>query len=105
MIVQYTPTFERLFKKLHSNQKEAVRDAIDEIIANPEIGEAKQSDLAGVRVYKLIVINKLTLIAYELFEVTEINTLSKKKVTEKILTLLYLGSHENFYRDLKKTLK
>ena len=51
-------------------------------------GEEKRGDLAGVRVYKFRVQDQQFLLAYE-FDTDN-------------LSLLALGIHENFYRDLKK---
>ena len=50
----------------------------------------KVGDLAGIRVYKFKMVDQLTLLAY---------TFEDETVT---LTLLVLGSHQNFYRDLKR---
>ena len=89
MIVEQTSYFAKAFKKLHANQCAAVQSGIGDIIKNPAIGEMKKGDLVGVRVYKFRMVNQLALLAY---------TLSKDLLT---LRLLALGSHENFYRDLK----
>jgi len=63
--------------------------AVKTIIANPMVGLEKVGDLLGVRVYKFHMQDKLILLAY--------------KYDPKVaITLLALGSHENFYRDLKK---
>jgi len=64
--------------------------AIKQIIKNPSIGELKKGDLNGVQVYKFKMVNQLTLLAYDF------------NADKKQLILLALGSHENFYRDLKK---
>ena len=40
--------FRRTYKRLHSNQKADVDDAIAEIVRDPTIGEQKKGDLAGV---------------------------------------------------------
>ena len=58
------------------------------IVANPEIGEAKKGDLAGVYVRKLPLPRRQMLLAYEW--------------NPKTRVLLLLGRHENFYRDLKR---
>lgn len=50
------------------------------------------TDLAGIRVYKFKLNKQLTLLGYEY---------DGETVT---LYLLKLGSHENFYRDLKNSL-
>ena len=57
---------------------------------DPSLGEMKVGDIAGIRVYKFKMVKQLTLLAY---------TFEEDIIT---LTLLALGSHENFYRDLKK---
>lgn len=53
-------------------------------------GEEKKGDLAGVHVYKFRVQDQQFLVAYEF--------------DKDNLSLLALGVHENFYRDLKKNL-
>ena len=89
MIILQTQTFVKQTKKLHKNQISDLEDAIQTIVKDPTIGDMKKGNLAGVRVYKFKMINQLTLLAYEYTH-------------EKIqLMLLALGSHENFYRDLK----
>ncbi len=80
--------FRRAYKRLHPNQKADVDDAVQAIVANPEIGEAKKGDLAGVYVYKFQCVGQLALLAYEYDLATRF--------------LLLLGSHENFYRELKR---
>ena len=86
--VQQSTLFRRAYKRLHSNQKADVDDAIAEIVNDPEIGEPKKGDLAGVFVYKFKCNGQLTLLAYEYDEATRM--------------LLLLGSHENYYRILKR---
>lgn len=88
VVVKQMPLFKKAYKKLHTNQKKMVDDAIREIIKDPKIGEEKKGDLAGVLVYKFKVNIQEFLLAYEWIP--------------KERTLLALGVHENFYRDLKK---
>ena len=88
MQIRQTNQFEKAYKKLHKNQLKDANNAIREIIDNPLIGNLKKGDLSEVRVYKLKMVNQLTLIAYT-YENAEI-----------ILTFLAIGSHENFYRDI-----
>lgn len=89
MKIVQTPIFAKQVKKLHSNQKKDLDHAIHTIIDNPKVGDEKKGDLAGVQVYKFSMVNQQTLLAYEYQE------------TEEMLLLLSLGSHENFYRNLK----
>ena len=84
--------FKNAVKRLHANQKKDLDSAVREIMANPVIGEAKVADLAGVRVHKFRMAKQFVLLAYEWDE------------DKILLILLALGSHENFYRDLKKSL-
>ena len=71
--------FARAYKRLHKNQKVDVDTAIEVIVKSPEV---------GVYVYKFKSQNQLMLLAYEYDPLTRM--------------LLLLGSHENFYRDLKR---
>ena len=90
MKVVQTGTFSRTIKKLHRTDKTAVNQAIRKIAANTSIGAMKKGALAGVRVHKFKVADKQYLLAY-----------THEKKSDSI-TLLALGSHENFYRDLSR---
>ncbi|MBY0109581.1 MAG: type II toxin-antitoxin system RelE/ParE family toxin [Candidatus Babeliaceae bacterium] len=90
MHVLQTATFSKQIKKLHPNQKKDLDRALTEIITHPLIGAMKKGDLDGIHVYKFSMVKQLTLIAYQWCE------------DSNRLILLSLGSHENFYRDLKK---
>lgn len=87
IVVKQMPAFKKVYKKLHANQKSKVNDAIRAIIKNPNIGQEKKGDLAGVFVYKFKIHDQEMLLAYEW------------NPQERLL--LALGIHENFYRDLK----
>jgi mRNA-degrading endonuclease YafQ of YafQ-DinJ toxin-antitoxin module len=88
MIVQETSKFKRAYRKLNSNQRNDVDGAVRFVIKKPDVGQRKKGNLSAVRVYKFRCVNQLTLLAY---------TVSNDQL---ILTLLDVGSHENFYRDL-----
>ena len=90
MIVQQTPTFSKQKKKLHSNQIQTLDYAVKDILRNPKIGEQKRGDLNTVRVYKFKMVNQECLLAYQ--------------IVDDCIVLHALGSHENFYRDLKRSL-
>ncbi|WP_365748883.1 type II toxin-antitoxin system RelE/ParE family toxin [Nitrosomonas sp.] len=47
MRILVTPSFERIAKKLHKQQKVVLDEAVQSIAANPAIGEEKIGDLAG----------------------------------------------------------
>lgn len=88
-----TPTFKKAVKKLHAKEKELVDKAIHKVALDPTIGEEKKGDLAGVFVYKFKVNKQEVLLSYRL---------QPDKFEPEILVLLSLGSHENFYADLKR---
>ena len=90
MQIFVTPSCERAIKKLHANQKKSLDKAIKSIAAKPELGDAKVGDLEGIFVYKFKLVDKQWLLAYRL-------------VSSKKVTLLLIGPHENFYRELKKS--
>ena len=92
MEVIQTRQFKQSVKKLTSQQKKELDQIIKTIMDNPFIGQQKKGDLDFLWVYKFRMNNQLTLLAYSYEE--QIIT----------LTLLALGSHENFYRDIKNSL-
>jgi mRNA-degrading endonuclease RelE of RelBE toxin-antitoxin system len=83
-----TPLFSKIKKKLKKNQIKDLDNAVREIIKNPELGEQKKGDLADVWIYKFRMVDRENLLAYQW--------------DEKTRTLISLGVHENFYRDIKK---
>ena len=91
MEILQTNRFRKAYLKLHINQLAEVNKAIRAVIKNPDIGEQKKGDLSWLWVYKFKVLGKLTLLGYNI-----------EKNGEIVLTLIDIGSHENFYRDLKK---
>ncbi len=88
MIISQTKIFGKQKKKLYPNQLNILDKVIREIVVSPNIGDLKKGDLQGIRVYKFKMINQEYLLAY---------IASKDQIY-----LLAVGTHENFYRDLKK---
>lgn len=86
------PLFKKAYKKLAPNQRPEVNAAIRAIAGDPDIGQGKKADLAGVSVYKFSVAGQQYLLAYSQEENGDI-------------ALLATGVHENFYRDLKRNLR
>ena len=89
MNILQTPTFQKQIKKLHKNQKKDLEEAVKVIVRDPSVGEMKKGDLSGIQIYKFKMAKQLALLAYEFY------------VNELKIILLMLGTHENFYRDLK----
>ena len=88
--VLQTPTFKKAVKKLKPNQKKELDTAIKNLMAKPAIGEKKKGDLAFLSVYKFKMNKQLALLGYSFDD----GTLT--------LELMAQGSHENFYRDIKR---
>ena len=83
-----SPLFAKRKKGLHKNQIKDLDEAVRKIVQDPEIGNLKIGDLSGVRVYKFKSMNSVILLAYE--------------VIESSIFLYTFGSHQNFYRELRK---
>ena len=85
-----TPSFVRATKRLHAPQKLELDAALPAISTAPSLGVAKVGDLVGIRVYRFRISNQMCQLAYRV-------------VDAQNLKLLTLGSHESFYRDLKRS--
>ena len=88
--VLQTPTFRKIMKKLKPSQKKELDNAIRTLMEKPNLGEQKKGDLAFLRVYKFKMNKQITLLGYSFDD------------GNLILELMALGSHENFYRDIKR---
>jgi len=86
--IRTTPSFDKAVKKLHAQGKKTVDNAAHKIVAKTTIGEAKKGDLLSVSVYKFKINKQEVLLSYS--------------VDRDELLLIALGSHENFYRDMKR---
>ena len=85
------PIFDRQKKKLHKQQIIDLDEAVKSVSNDPLIGEMKVGDLQGIRVFKFKSKKQPMLLAYEVIDAT--------------LYLYTFGSHENFYRALRKYLQ
>ena len=88
MQILQTRAFIKIKNRLHKNQISSLDKAIQTIITNPLIGKLKKGDLQGIRIYKYKSQNQLFLIGYS--------------CSPTHIMLKYMGSHGNFYRDLKR---
>ena len=89
--VRQTRRFARVYKKLTNIA--LITDADDAVAAvadNPDKGERKKGDLAQLWVYKFRSQGQLYLLGYT------------REDEVRLIYLEALGSHENFYRDLKR---
>jgi mRNA-degrading endonuclease YafQ of YafQ-DinJ toxin-antitoxin module len=87
MKIYQSRLFEKKVKKMSKAEKDALDLEVRNIVENPNIGEEKKGDLKGVFVHKFKLQANLYLLAY------------RKAGTD--LELVMIGSHENYYRDLK----
>jgi mRNA-degrading endonuclease RelE of RelBE toxin-antitoxin system len=90
MIVLTTPRFDRAIKKIFGPEKKSLDGAVKELVKDPLKGEMKKGDLSGVQVYKYRYLKQQMLLAYSV-------SLDKSQIV-----LIGYGTHENFYRDLKR---
>lgn len=91
MKIYQSSIFGRRIKKFTKKQKEELDKEIKLIAQNPSIGSEKKGDLKGVFVHKFKVHDTLYLLSY--------------RIISDDLELIMIGSHENYYRDLKSYLK
>jgi len=88
--VSQTRRFLRQYKKLNDKTAKDVDDAVVQVAKNPTIGEKKKGDLSELWIYKFKSNIQLYLLGYSV---------------DDGLRLIYLesiGSHENFYRNIKR---
>ena len=91
MKIYQSRLFEKKVKKMTKAEKEALDREVKSIAENPNIGEEKKGDFKGVFIHKFKLKTILYLLAY--------------RKADKDLELVMIGSHENYYRDLKSYLK
>lgn len=91
MKILQSRSFSRTVKKLSKLEKRELDIQIRKIMDAPDIGIEKKGDLRGVHVHK--------------FKCQKIQHLLAYRFVGEDLELIMLGSHENYYRDLKNYLK
>lgn len=90
--VKYSPKAEKYFKKLKDKQlKKNYENAINRIRLNPDIGDKKTGDLAGLYAYNLYYSGT----NYEIAYTVEI-------IARQTVVIILAGTRENFYEELKK---
>ena len=91
MEIYYKPPFRKFVKKQTRSFQTVIEDEVEIIIQDPESGELNNGDLSGFRVRKFTFKKQLYLIAYSFIEVE--------------ILFYQIGTHENFYRQLKRYLR
>jgi hypothetical protein len=87
----YKLPFRKFVKKQTRAFQLSIEDEVQKIMSVPDLREAKIGDLVGFRVHKFSFGRKKFLIAYRL--------------QREEMFFFTIGSHENFYRELKKYLQ
>ena len=90
LIIKQSNSFKKTVKKLSKQHKAILDEEVRKLVHNPHLGERKRGDLDFLSVHKFSLSNQEYLLGYYYQE------------DKLVLTLLKLGSHENFYRDIKK---
>lgn len=98
MQTNFKRPFAQFVKKAHKPLQLAIEDAVELICTSAEIGEAKVGDLAGIRVYKFRFSRQEYLVAYRPPE-------TDAPLEFLIVDFYKVGSHENFYTELKHYLR
>ncbi|MBM4136049.1 MAG: type II toxin-antitoxin system RelE/ParE family toxin [Nitrospira sp.] len=91
MNVLYKSAFKKFVKKQNRPFQLAIEDETEKIKNNPDMGESKKGDLSGFKVHKFDFQKQEYLIAY--------------KPQQDCITYYMIGTHENFYRELKRYIK
>ncbi len=98
MQVLYKRPFIQFVKKAKSPLQLAIEDAVVGVSKSPELGEQKKGDLRDIFVYKFRFNKQEYLIAYRF-------GLSNKLLEVIWIHFYKIGTHENFYSDLKRFLR
>ena len=91
MKVYLSSSFGKKIKKFKKQEKLELDKEIRKISKSPSIGQEKKGDLRGIFVHKFKIQKKLFLLSY--------------RIVGNDIELIMIGSHENYYRDLKSYLK
>jgi len=90
--------FAQYVKKAHKPLQLAIEDEVEVVCGDPEIGELKVGDLAGIRVHKFRFSRQEYLMAYR-------PPMEDVPMEFLIIDFYQVGVHENFYAELKHYLR
>ncbi len=103
MKANFKRPFSQYVKKARKPLQLAIEDAVEEVCANPDIGMVKLGDLAGIWVYKFKFQRQEYLLAYR--PPTVEPRRQGGEVEFLAIDFYQVGSHENFYDELKRYLR
>ena len=98
MKINYKRPFAQFVKKASKPFQLTIEDRILEICKDPNVGEQKAGDLREIWVYKFRFNKQEYLLAYELGK-------SEGESNLICISFYQVGSHENFYSQLKRYLQ
>lgn len=87
MRIVQSRSFAKRIKRFRKQEKQVLDQQVRAIVNNPKIGQERRGELRGVFVHKFKMHTTQYLLAYRIKE-------------NKILELIMIGPHENYYRDL-----
>ncbi len=91
MRIYFKPPFRKFVKKQPMPFQLVIEDEVEKVVEDPELGVSKKGDLSDFRAHKFFYHKQTFLISYRRWE--------------SEIIFYTLGSHENFYRELKRYLK
>ncbi|PFH08753.1 ParE-like toxin of type II ParDE toxin-antitoxin system [Collimonas sp. PA-H2] len=101
----YKKPFSAFVKKQHKPFQAVIEDETLRVCAKPDIGEAKSSDLTGIYVHKFKHKTQEYLMAYHVPAQKMGNKAEHRSPDFLFIDFYKLGTHENFYDDLKAYLR
>ncbi len=93
--IRFTKAAEKYFKKIkEKNIKRVFHAALCEISADPYVGQMKSGNLSGIYCYDVFCQRTNYEIAYQIFD-----------NNDRIVVIIFAGTRENFYDELKRYIK
>lgn len=103
MEANFKRPFRQFVKKARRPLQLVIEDVVEELCANPELGESKIGDLVGIWVYKFRFNRQEYLVAYR--PPTKAQQERGDAVEFLVIDFYQVGPHEKFYEMLKRYLK
>lgn len=103
MQANFKRPFSQFVKKAHKPLQLAIEDAVEDLCENPDLGESKIGDLAGILVYKFRFNRQEYLVAY--CPPPKAQRERGEAVEFLVIDFYQVGTHEKFYEMLKRYLK
>lgn len=98
MRTTYKKAFAQFVKKASKPLQLTIEIRVEEVCNNPKLGQQKLGDLQGVFIYKFHFNGQEYLMAYRFDHFAD-----EKEITW--IEFCQIGSHENFYTQLKKSIR